>query len=86
MAKSCIICGGDEDSGEVLLEAPCQRHWVCTDDIASFFERATENESLYPPKCCSQLFLLDVYEAHVPFEVSWAFQKKAQGEYSVLAK
>ncbi|KAJ4994320.1 IBR finger domain-containing protein [Stagonosporopsis vannaccii] len=86
MARTCVICGGDEASGEQLLEAPCQRHWVCTDDVASFFERATENESLYPPKCCGQLFLLGVYEAHIPFEVSWNFQMKAQGEYSVLAK
>ena len=50
MEKSCVICGGDEAGGDILLEAPCQRHWVCTDDIGSFFERATENESLYPPK------------------------------------
>jgi hypothetical protein len=86
MAKACVICGGEESSGEQLVEAPCQRHWVCTDDVASFFERATESESLYPPKCCGQIFLLDLYEAHVPFEVQWAFQMKEVGEYSILAK
>jgi hypothetical protein len=86
MAKACVICGGDETSGETLLEAPCQRHWVCTDDVGSFFERATENESLYPPKCCGQIFSLDLYEAYVPFDVQWAYQMKEQGEYSVLAK
>ncbi|KAJ4381375.1 hypothetical protein N0V86_003724 [Didymella sp. IMI 355093] len=86
MVKTCVICGGDEADGNELLEAPCQRHWVCIDDVGSFFERATENESLYPPKCCGQIFLLDLYEAYVPFDVQWAFQMKEQGEYSVLAK
>ena len=81
-----MICGGNEASGETLLQAPCQRHWVCTDDVGSFFERATENESLYPPKCCGQMFLLDLYEAYIPFEVQWAYKMKEQGEYSVLAK
>ncbi|KAF3047992.1 hypothetical protein E8E12_005103 [Didymella heteroderae] len=82
----CVICGGDEAAGDTLLEAPCHRHWVCTDDVGSFFERATQNESLYPPKCCGQIFLLDLYEQYVPFDVQWAYQMKEQGEYSVLAK
>ncbi|KAF1925423.1 uncharacterized protein M421DRAFT_70024 [Didymella exigua CBS 183.55] len=87
MAKTCVICGGNEEAdGNTLIEAPCQRHWVCTDDVTSFFERATENESLYPPKCCGQIFLLDLYDGCVPFDVQWAYQMKEQGEYSVLAK
>lgn len=86
MTKTCIICAGDESGDETLLKAPCERHWVCTDDVSSYFERATESESLYPPKCCGQIFLLDRYEDFVPFEVQWAFQLKEQGEYSVLAK
>ncbi|KAF3008822.1 hypothetical protein E8E13_010704 [Curvularia kusanoi] len=61
-------------------------HWVCKDDIGSFFLRATETESLYPPKCCGQIFLLEVYEPHLEFDVSWAYQVKEQGEYAVLAK
>jgi hypothetical protein len=84
--KSCVICAGTEDEGEVLLAAPCGRHWVCKDDITSFFARATENESLFPPKCCNQIFLLHDYEESVDFDVAWDFQVKEQGEYSVLAK
>lgn len=49
--ESCVICGGDENEGP-LVEAPCGTHWVCHDDVSSFFERATDNESLFPPKCC----------------------------------
>lgn len=84
--KSCQICGGTEAEGELLLQAPCSRHWVCPDDIAAFFERATQTESLFPPKCCGQMFMLQEYESFVPFDVAWAFQVKEQGEYSILAK
>jgi hypothetical protein len=84
--KECVICGGQESEGELLLAAPCGRHWVCSDDIPTFFERATENESLYPPKCCGQIFMLQEYEEYVPFEVTWSYQIKEQGEYAILAK
>ncbi|KAH7361234.1 hypothetical protein BKA66DRAFT_444801 [Pyrenochaeta sp. MPI-SDFR-AT-0127] len=86
MSKSCVICGGDESEDELLLEAPCGRHWVCPDDVASYFERATTNESLFPPKCCGQMFLLHEYEDYIPFETAWAYQVKEQGEYAILAK
>lgn len=86
MSKSCIICGGEESEGELLREAPCGTHWVCADDIASFFERAAANESLFPPKCCDQIFLLSEYEDYVPFETAWAYQLKEQGEYAVQAR
>lgn len=84
--KSCVICGGEESEGEVLIDAPCGQHSVCPDDVASFFERATQNESLFPPKCCKQIFILEQYEEHVPFEISWAYRVKEQGEYATLAK
>lgn len=85
-SKSCVICGGEESDGELLRPAPCGRHLVCPDDIASFFERATDNESLFPPKCCGQMFMLSEYEDYVPFESSWAYQVKEAGEYAILAK
>lgn len=86
MPKECVICGTAESEEDLLIEAPCERHWVCVDDIAAYFENATHNESQYPPQCCRQPFTLDVYEEYLPFEVAWAFQVKEQGEYSVLAK
>jgi hypothetical protein len=84
--KSCVICGGTEDEGEVLVSTPCRRHWVCPDDIADFFKRATDNESLYPPKCCDQVFMIDEYDSHVPFEISWPFRIQQSGEYAILAR
>ncbi|KAH7075857.1 hypothetical protein BKA63DRAFT_565907 [Paraphoma chrysanthemicola] len=84
--KSCVICGGTESESELLLAAPCGRHFVCHDDISSYFERATKDESLFPPQCCGQMFALDDYEDYVPFDISWAYQVKEHGEYAVLAK
>jgi hypothetical protein len=84
--KGCVICGGEEKDGELLVAAPCGRHWVCPDDITSFFERATQNESLFPPKCCGQMFMLQEYEDYIPFDTAWAYQVKEQGEYAILAK
>ncbi|KAF1941973.1 hypothetical protein EJ02DRAFT_346572 [Clathrospora elynae] len=86
MSKSCVICGGGESEGELLIEAPCGRHWVCSDDVTTFFENATNNESLFPPKCCGQMFMLEDYEDYVPFEAAWAYQMKQSGEYAILAK
>jgi hypothetical protein len=84
--NSCVICGDEGSEKEMLVAAPCGRHWVCSDDVSTFFERATENECLYPPKCCNQVFMLEDYEEHVPFEISWSYQVKEQGEYAILAK
>ncbi|KAH8730468.1 hypothetical protein GQ44DRAFT_700366 [Phaeosphaeriaceae sp. PMI808] len=84
--KCCVICGSDEAQGEVLVKAPCGKHWVCPDDVSTYFERATKNESLFPPKCCDQMFILDEYDEHVPFDIAWAYQVKEQGEYATLKK
>ncbi|KAF1828664.1 hypothetical protein BDW02DRAFT_584306 [Decorospora gaudefroyi] len=86
MSKSCVICGSNESECELLLSAPCGSHWVCTDDVASFFENATNNESLFPPKCCDQMFMLADYAEYVPVEMAWAYQVKEQGEYAILAR
>jgi hypothetical protein len=86
MSKSCVICGSEESDGELLLDAPCGRHWICADDVGSFFENATNNESLFPPKCCGQMLMLEEFEDYMPFEVAWAYRVKEQGEYAILAK
>jgi hypothetical protein len=76
----------EEKHGELLIAAPCGRHWVCRDDVSSFFRHATQNESLFPPRCCDQMFMLQEYEEYVPFDIAWAYQVKEQGEYALLAK
>jgi hypothetical protein len=86
IVNSCVICGSDEGEDEPVIKAPCGQHYVCTEDIVSFFEHATNNESLYPPRCCNQVFLLQDYEEHVPADVALAYQTKERGEYAILAK
>ena len=86
MDKTCMICSSEESKVRLLLDAPCGRHWVCSDDVASFFENATNNESLFPPKCCGQTLMLRDYEEHVPLDVAGAYKAKEQGEYAVLTR
>ncbi|KAJ5065708.1 hypothetical protein J3E72DRAFT_182704 [Bipolaris maydis] len=81
-----MICRSDESKGDPFIKAPCGEHFVCADDIASFFEYAINDESLYPPKCCNQIFLLDEYKDHIPADIASAYHSKEQGEYSILAK
>lgn len=86
MAKSCVICG-EEESGEVrLLELPCWRHHVCTDDVGDFFERATEDESCHPPQCCGQIMILEDFVEHVSDDIQLAYRTKDEGEYSIMPK
>lgn len=82
----CMICRSDESKGDPFIKAPCGEHFVCANDIASFFEYAINDESLYPPKCCNQIFLLDEYKDHIPADIASAYHSKEQGEYSILAK
>jgi len=85
-SRSCVICGEEESEQSSHIELPCWNHWVCKDDLADFFVRATENESLYPPRCCDEMLLLDQFEQHVPQDVQVDFMMKAQGEYQVMQK
>ncbi|KAJ4297928.1 hypothetical protein N0V90_005827 [Kalmusia sp. IMI 367209] len=86
MTLECVICGEAQSEETQLLELPCFNHWVCKDDIASFFENATSNESLFPPACCDEPVLLDRFVEHVPEDVQLAFLFKEQGEYTILPK
>ncbi|KAF2689765.1 hypothetical protein K458DRAFT_400451 [Lentithecium fluviatile CBS 122367] len=84
--RSCIICGEEPSEQTTHIELPCWNHWVCTDDLADFFVRATENESLYPPRCCDAILLLDEFEQYIPQDTQVAFMMKEQGEYQILQK
>ncbi|KAF2792460.1 hypothetical protein K505DRAFT_278765 [Melanomma pulvis-pyrius CBS 109.77] len=85
MPESCIICG-DDNTTSPLFTAPCGNHYVCSDDLESFFRNAIKDESLYPPQCCSEPFLLEVFGEALPFELFWDYQVKERGEYSVQKK
>lgn len=84
--KTCMICRSDESKDDPFIKAPCGEHFACADDIANFFEYATNDESLYPPKCCGRIFLLEEYKDHIPADIASAYHSKQQGKYSILAK
>lgn len=87
MSRECVICAEPDSEEEPLLELPCFHHWACRDGcIADYFEKATSNESLYPPQCCDEPILLHRFSEHVPKDVQTAFLAKEQGEYTVLPK
>ena len=82
MPDVCLICG---DASTSLLRAPCERHTLCKADLNHWFERATANENLFPPKCCGIPFTQMEYGDLLDAEVLTAYRAKV-GEYSVLAK
>ncbi|OAG05293.1 uncharacterized protein CC84DRAFT_834351 [Paraphaeosphaeria sporulosa] len=87
MARECVICNEVDSEESPLIELPCFRHWVCQEGcVASYFENATANESLYPPQCCKEPIPLERFDEFVPAEVKAAFLAKEQGEYTILPK
>lgn len=79
----------NEDEHTPLLQLTCGSHAVCppsddSDCLASFFRQATNEERLYPARCCDAVLFLDDY-ADLPFDLVWAYQIKER-EYSVPAK
>ncbi|KAL5398791.1 hypothetical protein PMIN06_008422 [Paraphaeosphaeria minitans] len=87
MPRECVICNEADSEVSPLLQLPCLRHWVCREGcVASYFENATANESLYPPQCCKEPIYLERFDEFVPAGVKAAFLAKEQGEYTILPK
>jgi hypothetical protein len=81
----CLVCGDTEIDTD-LIWAPCDRHVLCEPDLNSWFERATNNESLFPPNCCGWEFTPSEYGYYLDPEVLRAYRAKANGEFSVLPR
>ncbi|OAR05729.1 hypothetical protein LLEC1_03457 [Akanthomyces lecanii] len=60
----CISCG-DERSKESAAQAPCGHFW-----------RATVDEGLFPPQCCTQPIPLTDVSTWLPSELVTEFEKK----------
>ena len=86
MPRECALCSDAASEEQQLLELPCFSHWVCRDCIQDYFVSATNNESLYPPRCCDEPIPLDRFAEHVPGNVQTEFRLKEQGEYTILPK
>ncbi|KZT06377.1 uncharacterized protein LAESUDRAFT_743524 [Laetiporus sulphureus 93-53] len=61
---------------DVEIRAPCGHYWGA-DCLVELFRAATTDESLFPPRCCQQPFIVSEVEPHLGPELSALFNKKA---------
>lgn len=70
----CISCG-DEYSNESAAQAPCGHLW-CAGCLGRYFGRATVDEGMFPPQCCTQPILLTDVSKWLPAELVTEFEEK----------
>ncbi|OAA70750.1 IBR finger domain protein [Akanthomyces lecanii RCEF 1005] len=70
----CISCG-DEYSNESAAQAPCGHLW-CAGCLVRYFGRATVDEGMFPPQCCTQPILLTDVRKWLPAELVTEFEEK----------
>ncbi|KIP11509.1 hypothetical protein PHLGIDRAFT_477035 [Phlebiopsis gigantea 11061_1 CR5-6] len=73
-AQDCVICQDPIRGPEV--RAPCG-HYYDVSCLGDLFRTATIDESLYPPRCCQQSFVLRDVRRYLGDTVARAFEKKA---------
>lgn len=66
----CTFCR--EQTNGTVVRAPCGHFWD-TDCLADLFRAATTDESLFPPRCCQQPFILKDVQHHLGAELLRAF-------------
>lgn len=76
----CLVCQ-DPIQGP-KIQAPCG-HYYDIPCIASLFQSATGDESLYPPRCCKQIIPFSHVQPHLPRTLVTHFQEKSR-EFSTL--
>lgn len=70
----CISCG-DEHSNVTAAQAPCGHLW-CAGCLGRFFGRATVDEGMFPPQCCTQPIPLTDVSKWLPAELVTEFEEK----------
>jgi hypothetical protein len=71
---SCTVCG-DRAMSEQVATCPCS-HKYCHDCIAGLFNACIMDESLFPPRCCSESIPLDSVEGVLPLNLAEEFRSK----------
>ncbi len=79
----CISCG-DVHSDESAARVPCG-HLYCPSCLDRFFTRASTDEEVFPPQCCTQPIPLDDARRWLPAELVTRFEKK-QVEFTTLKR
>ncbi|KAI1124109.1 hypothetical protein F5Y10DRAFT_250346 [Nemania abortiva] len=73
--RPCIACG-DVKHFIDLARAPCG-HEYCRECLASLFQHAMLDESLFPPRCCRQTIPVDTNRLFLSSDLVQQFQKKS---------
>ncbi|KAK4996026.1 hypothetical protein LTR66_004278 [Elasticomyces elasticus] len=73
--RRCVACTEDKKFYD-LARAPCQ-HEYCRNCLASLFESAMTDESLYPPRCCRQVIPVNRVRVFLSSELTRRFEKKS---------
>ncbi|KAH9911610.1 uncharacterized protein B0H18DRAFT_347537 [Fomitopsis serialis] len=68
--EMCVFCR--ENIGGHQIQAPCGHFWDA-DCLADLFRASTTDESLFPPRCCQQPFVLKEVERHLMPELLASF-------------
>ncbi|KAI0786014.1 hypothetical protein C8Q75DRAFT_773761 [Abortiporus biennis] len=72
--NDCIICGDKIDGVEI--RAPCG-HFYGLDCLTDLFRSTINDESLFPPRCCQQPFVLDDVRQHLGHKLASTFERKS---------
>ncbi|KAH9950515.1 hypothetical protein B0H21DRAFT_538336 [Amylocystis lapponica] len=73
--ENCVICTDTIKGPEI--RAPCGHYYdqACLIDL---FRSATTDESLFPPRCCQQPFILADIRRYLSVELSHSFERKSK--------
>ncbi|KAI0824146.1 hypothetical protein BC628DRAFT_1339647 [Trametes gibbosa] len=78
--ECCTICG--DDIADTVVRLDCG-HTFDTCCLREMFQRATVDETLFPPKCCQGAVALSTAEPHLDAPLVARFQKKSR-EFSTV--
>src|SRR5208282_2454840 len=71
----CVACGDAFRLPEVI-RCPCG-HLYCPECLKSLFVRSTTDETLFPPRCCSQTIPLSAVKVKLDDEALLSFNSAA---------
>ncbi|KAG5915887.1 hypothetical protein E4U61_004171 [Claviceps capensis] len=81
--RNCVACTSEVASTD-SVRCPCS-HDYCRDCITSLFSAATNDESLFPPRCCKEPIPLDLYKPFLSTTLLGTYEAKKL-EYGTLDK
>ena len=72
---TCISCFDNFRATEVVLMSCKEHHW-CKDCILAYFQRALEDVSIFPPRCCNERIKLRDVSTFLPVGIQKVYSDK----------